>query len=44
MKVFHRHPLLGLFLAVITLLPSLRAQTPPNVLFIAVDDLDDWIG
>ncbi len=35
---------LGLLLAATSLLSSLRAAPPANVLFIAVDDLNDWIG
>jgi arylsulfatase A-like enzyme len=41
-----RRPLfLGLLLGAFAVLPTVNADTsPPNVLFLAVDDLNDWIG
>ena len=36
--------LIGLFLVCFTAAGPCRAQTKPNFLFIAIDDLNDWVG
>lgn len=39
----HRlHPLIILWQLI--LIPDTEAQQPPNILFIAIDDLNDWVG
>ena len=37
-------PRLALLLVVLSCWSGLRASERPNVLFIAIDDLNDWVG